>query len=84
MFAPGKITLLLGSGKSSLLKMLSGRLPLAKNITVEGAISFNNVSREQMVKRLPQFVAYVNQRDKHYPVLTVKETLQFAHKCCGA
>ncbi|ETM41610.1 hypothetical protein L914_12629, partial [Phytophthora nicotianae] len=65
MFAPGKITLLLGqpgSGKSSLLKMLSGRFPIEKNIT---------------------FVAYVSQRDKHYPVLTVKETLEFAHKFCG-
>ncbi|ETP11416.1 hypothetical protein F441_13062 [Phytophthora nicotianae CJ01A1] len=65
MFAPGKITLLLGqpgSGKSSLLKMLSGRFPIEKNIT---------------------FVDYVSQRDKHYPVLTVKETLEFAHKFCG-
>ncbi|ETN20088.1 hypothetical protein PPTG_03170 [Phytophthora nicotianae INRA-310] len=35
------------------------------------------------MKRLPQFVAYVSQRDKHYPVLTVKETLEFAHKFCG-
>ncbi|POM63710.1 ABC Superfamily [Phytophthora palmivora] len=86
LFTPGKITLLLGqpgSGKSSLLKMLSGRFPIEKNITVEGDITFNNVLREEMIKRLPQFVAYVNQRDKHYPVLTVKETLEFAHKFCG-
>ncbi|KAF4315042.1 hypothetical protein JM18_009622, partial [Phytophthora kernoviae] len=86
VFSPGKITLLLGqpgSGKSALLKMLSGRFPMAKNIAVEGDIAFNNVSREQIINRLPQFVSYVNQRDKHYPVLTVKETLQFAHTFCG-
>ncbi|RLN50507.1 hypothetical protein BBJ28_00017468 [Nothophytophthora sp. Chile5] len=86
VFTPGKITLLLGqpgSGKSSLLKMLSGRFPIEKNITVEGDISFNNVRRETILHRLPQFVAYVNQRDKHYPMLTVKETLEFAHMFCG-
>ncbi|KAG6954537.1 hypothetical protein JG688_00012292 [Phytophthora aleatoria] len=87
VFAPGKITLLLGqpgSGKSSLMKMLSGRFPVEKNITVEGSISFNNVQREQIIQHLPQFVAYVNQRDKHFPMLTVKETLEFAHKFCGS
>ncbi|OWZ04055.1 ABC transporter [Phytophthora megakarya] len=87
VFSPGKITLLLGqpgSGKSALLKMLSARFPMSKNITVEGDISFNNVPREQIIKTLPQFVAYVNQRDKHYPVLTVKETLKYAHQFCGA
>ncbi|KAL3670757.1 hypothetical protein V7S43_003945 [Phytophthora oleae] len=87
VFSPGKITLLLGqpgSGKSALLKMLSARFPMGNNITVKGNISFNNVPREQIIKTLPQFVAYVNQRDKHYPVLTVKETLQYAHQFCGA
>ncbi|RLN45719.1 hypothetical protein BBO99_00005868 [Phytophthora kernoviae] len=87
VFAPGNITLLLGqpgSGKSSLMKILSGRFPMKNNITVEGDISFNNVPREQLIKRLPQFVAYVNQRDKHYPLLTVKETLEFAHKVGGS
>ncbi|RLN81533.1 hypothetical protein BBJ28_00019866, partial [Nothophytophthora sp. Chile5] len=85
-FKPGTITLLLGqpgSGKSSLMKMLSGRFPIRKNITVEGDITYNDVSREKIVKTLPQFVAYVNQRDKHFATLTVKETLEFAHKFCG-
>ncbi|RLN60620.1 hypothetical protein BBJ29_008702 [Phytophthora kernoviae] len=87
VFAPGNMTLLLGqpgSGKSSLMKILSGRFPMKNNITVEGDISFNNVPREQLIKRLPQFVAYVNQRDKHYPLLTVKETLEFSHKVGGS
>jgi len=85
-FTPGKITLLLGqpgSGKSALMKLLSGRFPIEKNITMEGDISFNSVPHKQIVDRLPQFVSYVNQRDKHFPTLTVKETLEFAHTFCG-
>uniref|UniRef100_H3GNG1 ABC transporter domain-containing protein n=1 Tax=Phytophthora ramorum TaxID=164328 RepID=H3GNG1_PHYRM len=86
VFQPGKITLLLGqpgSGKSALMKMLSGRFPIEKNISVEGDITFNGVPREEVIKTLPQFVSYVNQRDKHFPTLTVKETLEFAHTFCG-
>ncbi|KAG6618690.1 pleiotropic drug resistance protein ABC superfamily [Phytophthora cinnamomi] len=85
-FAPGKITLLLGqpgSGKSALMKVLSGRFPMARNITMEGDVSFNSVAHPQIVDKLPQFVSYVNQRDKHFPTLTVKETLEFAHTFCG-
>ncbi|ETO70290.1 hypothetical protein F444_13213, partial [Phytophthora nicotianae P1976] len=86
VFKPGKITLLLGqpgSGKSALMKMLSGRFPIEKNITVEGDVTFNNVPREEVIETLPQLVSYVNQRDKHFPTLTVKETLEFAHKFSG-
>ncbi|OWZ04694.1 Pleiotropic drug resistance protein transporter, partial [Phytophthora megakarya] len=85
-FTPGRITLLLGqpgSGKSALMKVLSGRFPMNRNITMDGDISFNSVPHKQIVDRLPQFVSYVNQRDKHFPTLTVKETLEFAHTFCG-
>ncbi|RLN20121.1 hypothetical protein BBJ28_00026789, partial [Nothophytophthora sp. Chile5] len=85
VFKPGTITLLLGqpgSGKSSLMKVLSGRFPLEKNVTVEGDITYNGQMQKEIMKRLPQFVAYVTQRDKHLPALTVKETLEFAHAFC--
>ncbi|KDO30310.1 hypothetical protein SPRG_19849 [Saprolegnia parasitica CBS 223.65] len=65
VFKPSTTTLLLGqpgSGKSSLMKILSGRFPMHKNITLS---------------------AYMSQRDFHYPTLTVKETLAFAHACSG-
>ncbi|KAF4314915.1 hypothetical protein G195_011319, partial [Phytophthora kernoviae 00238/432] len=60
-----------------------GRFPVDKNITVGGDISFNNVPKKQIIDRLPQFVSYVDQRDKHFAPLSVKETLEFAYKVCG-
>ncbi|GAB9472325.1 Pleiotropic drug resistance protein abc superfamily [Globisporangium polare] len=86
-FKPGTLTLILGqsgSGKSALMKLLSGRFPIDKEINVEGEITYNGMSREKLLKRLPQFVAYVTQHDKHFPTLTTRETLEFAHECCGA
>ncbi|GMF30047.1 unnamed protein product [Phytophthora lilii] len=86
VFKPGTITLVLGqpgSGKSSLMKLISGRFPQDKNITTDGEVTYNGTPANDLRKRLPQFVSYVTQRDKHYPLLTVKETLEFAHACCG-
>lgn len=86
VFKPGTITLVLGqpgSGKSSLMKILSGRFPIEKNVVVEGEITFNGKLQKDIKKQLPQFVSYVNQRDKHFPMLTVKETLDYAHVFCG-
>eukprot|EP00644_Phytophthora_capsici_P019764 jgi/Phyca11/512156/fgenesh2_kg.PHYCAscaffold_341_\ len=86
VFKPGTITLILGqpgSGKSSLMKLLSGRFPNGKNISLEGQVTYNGTSANEMQKQLPQFVSYVTQRDRHYSLLTVKETLEFAHACCG-
>ncbi|KAG7379925.1 hypothetical protein PHYBOEH_011707 [Phytophthora boehmeriae] len=86
VFKPGTITLVLGqpgSGKSSLMKLLSGRFPQDKNVRLEGEVTYNGSPAADVRRRLPQFVSYVTQRDKHYPALTVKETLEFAHACCG-
>ncbi|KAF4325291.1 hypothetical protein JM18_000519 [Phytophthora kernoviae] len=85
-FKPGTMTLVLGqpgSGKSSFMKVLSGRFPLSKNVSVTGDITYNGQPQHEIKDRLPQFVAYVTQRDKHFAVLTVKETLEFAHKVCS-
>ncbi|OQR89123.1 ATP-binding Cassette (ABC) Superfamily, partial [Achlya hypogyna] len=86
VFKPSTTTLVLGqpgSGKSSLMKYLSGRFHVAKNISVGGTVAYNGVPSEAVRSNLPQLASYVNQRDFHYPVMTVKETLQFAHKCHG-
>ncbi|KAG3057896.1 hypothetical protein PI125_g25319 [Phytophthora idaei] len=82
----GTVTLVLGqpgSGKSSLMKLLSGRFPKDKSVSIEGEVAYNGTSTEELHNRLPQLVSYVPQRDKHYPELTVKETLEFAHAACG-
>ncbi|KAE9011306.1 ABC transporter G family member 34 [Phytophthora fragariae] len=65
------------------MKLLSGRFPAGRNVSTESEATFNGLSRETLVKRLPQLVAYVPQTDKHLPTLTVKETLEFAHVCNG-
>uniref|UniRef100_K3X547 ABC transporter domain-containing protein n=1 Tax=Globisporangium ultimum (strain ATCC 200006 / CBS 805.95 / DAOM BR144) TaxID=431595 RepID=K3X547_GLOUD len=85
-FKPGEITLVLGqpgSGKSSLMKILSGRFPKAKHVTLNGEISYNDKQNQELKNRVPQFISYVNQHDNHFPTLTVKETLRFAHAFCG-
>ncbi|POM67097.1 ATP-binding cassette (ABC) Superfamily [Phytophthora palmivora] len=77
VFKPGTITLILGqpgSGKSSLLKLLSGRFP-KNGVAIEGQVTYNGISSSDLHKNLPQLVSYVAQRDKHHPILTVKETL---------
>ncbi|RHY86960.1 hypothetical protein DYB37_011229 [Aphanomyces astaci] len=86
VFKPATMTLLLGqpgSGKSSLMKMLAGRFPIEKNIQFGGDIQYNGSDRSEVLAQLPQLVAYMSQRDHHYPTLTVQETMEFAHQACG-
>ncbi|KAG6622615.1 pleiotropic drug resistance protein ABC superfamily [Phytophthora cinnamomi] len=85
VFGPGTITLVLGqpgSGKTSLMKLLSGQFPMEKNVAVHGDISYNGRAWKELLPKLPQLAAYVSQTDKHFPTLSVQETLEFAHACC--
>lgn len=88
VFRPGTLTLVLGqpgSGKSSLLKVLSGQFPMTTSVHVSGEVTYNGVSREdpKLYSRLPQFASYITQGDTHFPSLTVRETLEFASHCCN-
>ncbi|GMF22431.1 unnamed protein product [Phytophthora lilii] len=83
---PGTMTLVLGqpgSGKSALMKMLSGRFPMTSSVTMTGSVAYNGRDQHELMSKLPQLVSYVGQHDAHYPTLTVKETLKFAHACNG-
>ncbi|KAG7378316.1 hypothetical protein PHYBOEH_000427, partial [Phytophthora boehmeriae] len=85
VFKPGTMTLVLGqpgSGKTSLLKTLSGQFPMTKNVSMAGDISYNGLAWEYLLPKLPQLAAYVPQKDEHFASLTVHETLEFAHTCC--
>uniref|UniRef100_A0AAV2Z6L6 ABC transporter domain-containing protein n=1 Tax=Lagenidium giganteum TaxID=4803 RepID=A0AAV2Z6L6_9STRA len=86
VFRPGTMTLVLGqpgSGKSVLMKTLSGLFQPSKTVQVSGDVTYDGVTAESLGPRMPQFVSYVTQHDKHFPMLSVKETLKFAHACCG-
>ncbi|TMW67919.1 hypothetical protein Poli38472_007591 [Pythium oligandrum] len=86
VFKPGTMTLVLGqpgSGKSSLMKILSGRFFMSGHVQLSGDVTYNGATTDEMRKRLPQFVSYVTQRDTHFPTLTVKETLELAHEFNG-
>lgn len=77
---PGTMTLVLGqpgSGKSTLLKALSGRL--GHHVRLAGDITYNGVPQHSIANKLPQLAAYVPHTDLHFPLLSVKETLSFAH-----
>ncbi|ETM31927.1 hypothetical protein L914_20573, partial [Phytophthora nicotianae] len=58
---PGTMTLVLGqpgSGKSALMKLLSGRFPKDKNISVEGEVTYNGTPAAELQKRLAHLVSY--------------------------
>ncbi|KAL4440309.1 hypothetical protein ABPG75_003310 [Micractinium tetrahymenae] len=82
---PGRLILLLGtpgSGKSLLLKALSGMLKKEKTLKVSAAeLSYNGEPLEAFVPE--RTAAYISQLDQHYGELTVRQTLEFAARCQG-
>ncbi|KAK5019225.1 hypothetical protein LTR16_000799 [Cryomyces antarcticus] len=66
-----------GSGCSTLLKSMCGELhglDLDKNSTIH----YNGITQSQMLKEFKGEVVYNQEVDKHFPHLTVGQTLEFA------
>lgn len=70
-----------GSGKSTFLKALAGRL--SKDPNVSGTIRWNGLTKEEASAQgfnLKTACAYVDQNDCHFPTMTVRETFEFANQ----
>lgn len=84
---PGQNYLVLGppgSGKSILLKAIAGLIPLQNPFSMEGSITYNGKSQQECAKDnffIENAFGYIDQLDDHAPLMTVKETLNFAYQC---
>ncbi|KAL3675440.1 hypothetical protein R1sor_025388 [Riccia sorocarpa] len=79
---PGRYTLLLGppgSGKTTFLRALSGRLE--PSLKVSGEITYNGHNMSEFVAQKTS--AYITQEDVHMPEMTVRETLMYSAKSQG-
>lgn len=79
---PSRMTLLLGppgSGKTTFLKALAGRLD--KDLRVSGKITYCG---HELSEFYPQRTsAYISQHDLHHGEMTVRETMDFSGRCLG-
>lgn len=80
LLTSGELLLVLGrpgSGCSTLLKVLTGELHGLK-LRKSSEIQYNGISMEKMHKEFKGEVLYNQEVDRHFPHLTVGQTLEFA------
>ncbi|KAG6550310.1 hypothetical protein Mapa_008271 [Marchantia paleacea] len=80
---PGRLTLLLGppgSGKTSFLRALAGKLDDA-SLKVSGIVTYNGHELNEFVPQKTS--AYISQHDFHVPEMTVRETFNYSAKSQG-
>jgi len=71
---------LLPTGKSTLLKALAGRLQ-RNGDALKGEVRWNGLTAAESAaagQQLSKLAVFVEQGDVHFPMLTVRETFQFA------
>ncbi|CAD6443675.1 339b4420-3913-482d-a280-59f71fd02a79 [Sclerotinia trifoliorum] len=76
----GEMVLVLGrpgSGCSTFLKTLTGEL-YGLDMKPGSEINYNGITQKQMLKQFRGEIVYNQEVDKHFPHLTVGETLEFA------
>ncbi|KAJ0971263.1 hypothetical protein J5N97_019222 [Dioscorea zingiberensis] len=79
---PSRMALLLGppgSGKTSLLLALAGKLD--QSLSVSGRVTYNGHGMQEFVPQRTS--AYISQHDLHIGEMTVRETLAFSARCQG-
>lgn len=77
---PGELLVVLGrpgSGCSTFLKSVTGELH-GLNVEDPSSIRYGGISQKKMVKEFGGELVYNQEVDKHFPHLTVGETLEFA------
>jgi ABC-type multidrug transport system ATPase subunit len=82
---PSKMYLVLGhpgSGKTSLLKAIAGRLSTATGEMTTGSVTYNGLSlNDKKGLHIENAISFIGQSDSHFPRLTVEETFEFAWEC---
>lgn len=74
-----EIAHMVNAGKSTLLKLLAGRLKRESGVTSDGEILYNGCRSDTFV--LERNAAYIDQTDQHLPTQNVHDLLKFAWKC---
>ncbi|RGP80689.1 atpase [Fusarium longipes] len=69
-----------GSGCSTLLKTMTGELE-GLSVGEQSIIQYNGISQKDMMKEFKGETGYNQEVDKHFPHLTVGQTLEFAAAC---
>ncbi|KAL6945070.1 ATP-binding cassette multidrug transporter pdr12 [Hanseniaspora vineae] len=68
-----------GAGASTFLKCIGGET--SELVEVTGEFSYDGLDQHEMMSRFKGYVIYCPELDFHFPLLTVKETIDFALKC---